>query len=157
MPMSATHTGPPPGYMTLDEVAAALDISRQRLGAASVLGLLDSWKLPGSRARLFRAADVAEIANWRRTRQGLIALGRLSPTSRAWPDSLLAARNFNGEDYHGCDCPLCDRAAVYDPLHEEAGTWCPEHGVVPAGDYPPTPRQAALMAEYEGQEWGDAP
>lgn len=69
MPMSATHTGPPPGYMTLDEVAAALDISRQRLGAASVLGLLDSWKLPGSRARLFRAADVAEIADWRRTRQ----------------------------------------------------------------------------------------
>ena len=30
------------------------------------------------------------------------------------------------------------------------------HGVVPPGDYPPTPRQAALMAEYDGQEWGDA-
>jgi len=150
------HFGPPPGYLSRNEVAAALGVSSARLGKSGVLNLLDSWKLPGSRARLFRAADVAEIAAWRHTRQGLIALGHLSPTSPGWPASLLEATLANSEDYYGCDCPLCDRAAVYDPMRPDMGTWCPVHGIVPPGDYPPTPHRAALMAEYE-EEWGDAP
>ena len=167
--LGTLHEELPPAFLSLEDAAKKLGVSRQHLTrpvsslrtpdgkAHALIELLDRWKPPGQKIMMIPLVDVAEIADWRRTRQGLIALGRLSPTSRAWPDSLLAARNFNSEDYHGGDCLLCDRAAVYDPLHEEAGTWCPEHGVVPPGDYPPTPRQAALMAEYEGQEWGDAP
>lgn len=152
------HTGPPPGFLTRKGVAERLDVSSARLGKAGVLDLLDSWQseTPTGRPhgpRLFRQADVDEIAHWRFTRRGLIALGLLRHTSPGWPESLAAARNENSEDYYGADCPLCDRAAVYDPLHEEMGTWCPVHGVVPPGDYPPTPRRAALLALYD-EEWG---
>lgn len=127
------HPGPPPGYLTRSGVAATLDVSSARLGAAGVLELLESWQFSNG-PRLFREGDVAEIAAWRKTRRGLIALGLLLPSSAGWPESLLEAVLANSEDYHGTDCPICGRAAVYDPMRPEAGTWCPEHGVVPPGD-----------------------
>lgn len=124
------HTGPPPGYLTRQGVAATLDVSSARLGAAGVLELLESWQFSNG-PRLFRASDVAEIGAWRETRRGLVALGLLLPSSAGWPESLLDATLANSEDYYGTWCPLCDRAAVYDPMRPDVGTWCPEHGVVP--------------------------
>lgn len=132
-PSARRHSGPPPGYLTRQGVAAALDVSSARLGVAGVLELLDSWQFANG-PRLFREADVAEIAAWRFTRRGLIALGLLLPSSAGWPESLLEATIANSEDYYGTDCPLCDRAAVCDPMRPDVGTWCSEHGVVPPGD-----------------------
>lgn len=128
------HAGPPPGYLTRQQVALALGVSSARLGQIGLLDDLESWALPGSRARLFRAGDVDELVAWRRTRQGLVALGLQSPTAPAWPESLLEARLFNDEDYYGVDCPVGDGAAVADPMRPELGTWCPAHGVVARGD-----------------------
>lgn len=133
------HVGPPPGYLTRQQVAAALGVSSARLGQIGILDELDSWALPGSRVRLFPKGQVVELVVWRRTRQGLIALGLQSPTAPAWPESLLQARLFNGEDYYGVECPVCGGSAMADPMRPELGTWCPEHGVMPgvAGDDEP--------------------
>lgn len=120
-----TYTSPPPGYLSLTEVAGALNMSRQNFYQSGLSKALDHWRI--GRVVLYRQQDVDWLAHWMVVRKGLIALGHLphnaplNPTEGQWYNAVHEGR-------WDAQCPQCEGYAVVDPL--EGPAWCPQCGII---------------------------
>lgn len=126
-----SYQGPPPGYLSLTEVAEALGMSRQNFHQSGLSKALDHWQI--GRVTLYRQQDVDWLAHWLLVRKGLIALGHLAhnaplnPTEGQWHQAV-------HEGYWDARCPSCQGYAVALPL--EGPMWCPRCGISDSEDKP---------------------
>lgn len=117
----------PPGYLTLEGVLDALNMSKQNFYQSGIASLLDYWQVKPNTPNLYAKAQVASFRYWLFIRRGLVALGFYKGNEPlANPDY----ESVEAEDYYGTRCPKCGADAVYDPMADVARVWCPDCGVI---------------------------
>jgi hypothetical protein len=121
------YQGPPPGYLTIEDVLNALKMTRQNFYQSGVADLLDFWQTKPNTPNLYAKEQISAFKYWLFIRQGLIALGiykQNRPLANPHFESIL------DEDYHGYDCPTCEaNAVVDDPMSASPKMWCPNCGI----------------------------
>jgi hypothetical protein len=126
------YSGPPPGYVTAQGVAAVLGLSPQRAYAAGLLELLDSWQGGEGNPRYFREADAALLRDWLQFAvPGMRALGLWKATAPRIPAGGMAAiREWFAADDYGADCPVCGGPALTNYGDPDGSVWCPVDGLL---------------------------
>lgn len=121
------HQSPPPGYLTLEGVLDALEMSKQNFYQSGVVGLLDYWQVKPNTPNLYDKRQVSSFKYWLLVRRGLIALGFYKKNK---PLANSDYETVEAEDYYGTQCPKCGADSVYAPLTAAERVWCPDCGVM---------------------------
>ena len=115
-----------PGFLSTDETARRLGVSKQAFYKSGLAQVLDRYQQGKGGATYYKETDVDEMARWLFVRQGLIALGLRRGTYPKAPMEEEYRAALAGK--WDAACPVCGGKAVRDP--DTGRIWCPEHGIV---------------------------